>query len=118
MVCSMSPVMAITRSLGLFSCALALSLLAAGPLLAAESYPFEMKLSNSVLGDKVFTGQITPTNGRFEQVVSSGNLRVRLTGSITDNRVSVHGELLFSGSWRFFPFSTDGAFSSSGTFTG
>ena len=118
MVCSMSRVMAITRSFGLLACALTLSLLAAGRLLAAESYPFEMKLSNSVLGDKVFTGQITPTNGRFEQVVSSGNLRVRLTGSIADGRVSVHGELLFSGSWRFFPFSTDGAFSSSGSFTG
>ena len=118
MVCSMSRVMTIARFFGLLSCALALSLLAAGRLLAAESYPFEMKLSNNVLGDKVFKGEITPTNGRFEQVVSSGNLRVRLTGSIADDRVSVYGELLFSGSWRFFPFSTDGAFSPSGTFTG
>jgi len=114
----MSGVTAITRSLGLLACALVLSLLGGGRLLAAESYPFEMKLSNNVLGDNVFKGEITPTNGRFEQIVSSGSLRVRLSGSITDDMVSVTGELLFSGNWRFFPFSTNGAFSSAGTFTG
>jgi hypothetical protein len=114
----MSGVTAIIRPFGLLSCALVLSLLGGGRLLAAESYPFEMRLSNNVLGDNVFKGEITPTNGRFEQVVSSGSVRVRLSGSITDDRVSVTGELLFSGSWRFFPFSTNGAFSSSGTFTG
>jgi peptidoglycan hydrolase-like protein with peptidoglycan-binding domain len=111
-------VTAIIRPFGLLSCALVLSLLGGGRLMAAESYPFEMRLSNNVLGDSVFKGEITPTNGRFEQVVTSGSLRVRLSGSITDDRVSVTGELLFSGNWRFFPFSTNGAFSSSGTFTG
>jgi peptidoglycan hydrolase-like protein with peptidoglycan-binding domain len=114
----MSGVTAITRLFGLLSCALVLSLLGGGRLLAAESYPFEMRLSNNVLGDNVFKGEIRPTNGRFEQVVSSGSVRVRLSGSITDDRVSVTGELLFSGNWRFFPFSTNGAFSSSGSFTG
>src|SRR6185295_13067698 len=111
-------VTAITRPFGLLACALVLSLLGGGRLLAAESYPFEMKLSNNVLGDNVFKGEITPTNGRFEQIVSSGGLRVRLSGSIAEDRVSVTGELLFSGNWRFFPFSTNGAFSSAGTFTG
>src|SRR5262245_14229352 len=114
----MSGVTAIIRPFALLSCALALSLLSGGRLLAAESYPFEMRLSNNVLGDNVFKGEITPTNGRFEQIVTSGSVRVRLSGSITDDRVSVTGELLFSGNWRFFPFSTNGAFSSSGSFTG
>ena len=114
----MSGVTAIIRPFGFLSCALALSLFGSAPLLAAESYPFEMRLSNSVLGDNLFKGEITPTNGRFEQIVSSGTVRVRLSGTIADDKVSVYGELLFSGSWRFFPFSTTGAFSPSGNFSG
>jgi peptidoglycan hydrolase-like protein with peptidoglycan-binding domain len=114
----MSGVTAIIRHFGLLPCILALTLLGGGQAMAAESYPFEMRLSSNALGDHVFKGEIAPANGRFEQVVSSDNLRVRLSGSITEGQVTVYGELLFSGSWRFFPFSTNGAFSSSGTFTG
>src|SRR5262249_40998668 len=81
-------------------------------------YPFEMSLSSNALGDHVFKGELAPANGRFDQVVSSGSLRVRLSGSITDGQVSVYGELLFSGSWRFFPFSTNRAFSPAGRLSG
>jgi peptidoglycan hydrolase-like protein with peptidoglycan-binding domain len=114
----MSNVMAITRFFTLLVCALALCLGASGGTAAAEGYPFEMRLANNVLGEKLFAGEITPTNGRFEQTVSSGNLQVRLTGSIEGDSVSVYGELLTGGNWRFFPFSTEGSFSSSGTFSG
>ncbi|MGH6927690.1 MAG: hypothetical protein ACREEV_05175, partial [Dongiaceae bacterium] len=114
----MSNVMAITRFSTLLLCALALCLGASGRPAAAESYPFEMRLANNVLGEKLFKGEIAATNGRFEQTVSSGNLRVRLTGTIDGDTVSVYGELLTGGNWRFFPFSTEGSFSSAGTFSG
>lgn len=114
----MSGVTAIIRHFVLLSSILVLALLGSAEALAAESYPFEMRLSSNALGDHVFKGELAPTNGRFDQVVSSGSLRVRLSGSITDGQVSVYGELLFSGSWRFFPFSTNGAFSPAGRFTG
>jgi peptidoglycan hydrolase-like protein with peptidoglycan-binding domain len=115
---AMSNVMAITRFSTLLVCALAFCLGASGRPAAAESYPFEMRLANNVLGEKLFKGEIAATNGRFEQTVSSGNLRVRLTGTIDGDTVSVYGELLTGGNWRFFPFSTEGSFSPAGTFSG
>jgi peptidoglycan hydrolase-like protein with peptidoglycan-binding domain len=114
----MSNVMAITRFSVLFVCAVALCLGASGRPAAAQSYPFEMRLANNVFGEKMFKGEITPANGRIDQTISSGNLRIRLTGSIDGDSVSVYGELLTGGNWRFFPFSTEGSFSSSGAFTG
>ena len=114
----MSSVMAITRTFALSLGALAICLgLSARPA-AAEGYPFEMRLANNMLGEKLFAGELTPVGGRFDQTVSSGSLRVRLTGSIEGDSVSVYGELLTGGNWRFFPFSTEGSFSSSGTFSG
>ncbi len=114
----MSNVMAITRFSVFLVCAVALSLGASGRPAAAQGYPFEMRLANNVFGEKEFKGEITPANGRIDQTISSGNLRVRLTGSIEGDSVSVYGELLTGGNWRFFPFSTEGSFSSSGAFTG
>jgi peptidoglycan hydrolase-like protein with peptidoglycan-binding domain len=114
----MSSVTAITRNFALFFCALAVCLCLSGHPAAAEGYPFEMRLANNMLGEKQFSGELLPVNGRFDQTVSSGSLRVRLTGSIEGDSVSVYGELLTGGNWRFFPFSTEGSFSSSGTFSG
>jgi peptidoglycan hydrolase-like protein with peptidoglycan-binding domain len=114
----MSIVMAITRSSAFLLCATALWLAASVRPAAAETYPFEMSLANNVLGEKLFKGEIvTGADGRFEQTVSSGALRVRLTGTIAGDSVSVYGELLTTGNWRFFPFEAEGSFSS-GTFTG
>jgi peptidoglycan hydrolase-like protein with peptidoglycan-binding domain len=114
----MSIVTAITRSSLLFVCAAALCLAASIRPAAAETYPFEMSLANNVLGEKLFNGEIvTAADGRFEQIVSSGALRVRLTGTIAGDSVSVYGEILTTGNWRFFPFEAEGSFSS-GSFTG
>src|SRR5262245_7401884 len=102
-----------------------LSLLAASLLLvgggrsaAADSYPFEIRLSNSVFGEKVFTGEITPEDGSFEIFTTSGSTRIHMTGSIAGDHVHVYGELIIPGaaSWqRFKPFSADGTFSAEGT---
>jgi peptidoglycan hydrolase-like protein with peptidoglycan-binding domain len=114
----MSSVMAITRIFALLVWTLAVCLGLSGHPAAADGYPFEMRLANNMLGEKLFAGELTPVGGRFDETVSSGTLRVRLTGSIEGDSVSVYGELLTGGNWRFFPFSTDGSFSSSGTFSG
>src|SRR5215470_3915248 len=101
-----------------------LSLLAASLLLvgggrsaAADSYPFEIRLSNSVFGEKVFTGEITPEDGSFEIFTTSGSTRIHMTGSIQGDHVHVYGELIIPGaaSWqRFKPFSADADFGSDG----
>jgi len=114
----MSTMMATARLFGLFLCASALYLVMSARPAAADGYPFEMRLSNNVFGEKLFKGEITPTDGRFSETLSSGSLRVRLSGSIEGDSVSVYGELLTGGNWRFFPFSTEGSFSPSGAFSG
>ena len=104
--------------LGFF--AAVLLLVGAGRLAAADSYPFEIRLSNSTFGDKVFTGEIKPEDGSFETFVTSGSTRIHMTGSIVGDKVHVYGELVIPGaaSWqRFRPFSADGTFSSAGTAT-
>src|SRR5882724_6807875 len=104
--------------LGFF--AAVLLLVGAGRLAAADSYPFEIRLSNSTIGDKVFTGEIKPEDGSFETFVTSGSTRIHMTGSIVGDKVHVYGELVIPGaaSWqRFRPFSADGTFSSAGTAT-
>src|SRR5882724_8202076 len=101
--------------LGFF--AAVLLLVGAGRLAAADSYPFEIRLSNSTFGDKVFTGEIKPEDGSFETFVTSGSTRIHMTGSIDGDKVHVYGELVIPGaaSWqRFRPFSADGTFSSAG----
>ena len=97
--------------------AAALLLVGGGRLAAADSYPFEIRLSNSVFGEKVFTGQITPEDGSFELFTTSGSTRIHMTGSIEGNHVHVYGELIIPGaaSWqRFKPFSADADFGSDG----
>src|SRR5882724_11473123 len=104
--------------LGFF--AAVLLLVGAGRLAAADSYPFEIRLSNSTFGEKVFTGEIKPEDGSFETFVTSGSTRIHMTGSIVGDKVHVYGELVIPGaaSWqRFRPFSADGTFSSAGTAT-
>jgi peptidoglycan hydrolase-like protein with peptidoglycan-binding domain len=103
-----------------FSAALLL-LVGAGRLAAADSYPFQIQLSNSIFGSKTFTGQIEPEDGNFETFVTSGSTRIHMTGSIVGDKVHVYGELIIPGaaSWqRFRPFSVDGTFSSAGTMNG
>src|SRR5262245_10924066 len=94
---------------------LAVSLLAlrAGTLAAADSYPFEIRLSNNLFGDKVFTGEIVPEGGNFETFVSSGSARIHMTGSIIGDQVHIYADLAIPGMavWqRFQPFSADGTF--------
>src|SRR5512144_86569 len=103
-----------------FSAALLL-LVGAGRLAAADSYPFQIQLSNSIFGNKTFTGQIEPEDGNFETFVTSGSTRIHMTGSIIGDKVHVYGELIIPGaaSWqRFRPFSVDGTFSGAGTMNG
>ncbi len=83
---------------------------------AAETYGYEIRLTQSIFGERVFKGEIVPQNGRFEEFVEDGNTRVHFTGSVSGDQVSVYGELLLTGNWRFKPFRVDGAFSGS-TFT-
>ena len=95
-----------------------LLLVGAGRLAAADSYPFEIRLSSSLFGEKVFTGQIAPEGGTFEMFVSSGSTRIHMTGSIAGDHVHVYGELIIPGaaSWQHYrPFSADGTFASDGT---
>jgi peptidoglycan hydrolase-like protein with peptidoglycan-binding domain len=90
----------------------------AGRAAAADSYPFEIRLSNSVFGQKVFTGEIVPEDGNFTVFVTSGSTRIHMTGSIQGDHVHVYGELVIPGaaSWqRFKPFSADGTFGGDGT---
>jgi peptidoglycan hydrolase-like protein with peptidoglycan-binding domain len=82
----------------------------------AETYGYEIRLTQTIFGERVFKGEIVPENGRFEEFVDDGNTRVHFTGSVSGDQVSVYGELLLSGNWRFKPFHVDGAFSGS-TFT-
>ncbi len=106
------------RAIRLGFVAALLLLVGAGRLAAADSYPFEIRLSHSVFGEKVFTGQITPEGGGFEIFVSSGSTRIHMTGSIVGDQVHVYGELVIPGaaSWqKFRPFSADGTFASDGT---
>ena len=110
--------MSIYRAIRLGFVAALLLLVGAGRLAAADSYPFEIRLSHSVFGEKVFTGQITPEGGGFELFVSSGSTRIHMTGSIVGDQVHVYGELVIPGaaSWqKFRPFSADGTFSSEGS---
>jgi len=95
-----------------------LLLVGAGRLAAADSYPFEIRLSSSLFGEKVFTGQIVPEGGGFEMFVTSGSTRIHMTGTIAGDHVHVYGELIIPGAaaWqRFKPFSADGTFASDGT---
>ena len=105
--------MSMGRLAGLLLCAAALLL--AGPVgfATAETYPVEIRFTHNVFGEKVFKGEIATENGRFETFMISGNSRVHLTGSVSGDTVSVYGELQISGTWRFKPFSADGAFSDS-----
>src|SRR5262249_20922535 len=83
-----------------------------------DSYPFEIRLTSSLFGEKVFSGQIAPENGSFEMFVASGSTRIHMTGSIVGDHVHVYGELVIPGaaSWqKYRPFSADGTFSSEGT---
>jgi peptidoglycan hydrolase-like protein with peptidoglycan-binding domain len=82
----------------------------------AETYGYEIRLTQSIFGERVFKGEIAPQNGRFEEFVEDGNTRVHFTGSVSGDQVSVYGELILTGNWRFKPFRVDGAFSGS-TFT-
>lgn len=98
--------------------AAALLLFGAGGASAADSYPFEIRLTSSLFGEKVFTGQIVPDGNSFEMFVTSGSTRIHMTGSIAGDNVHVYGELIIPGaaSWqRFKPFSADGTFGSDGT---
>jgi peptidoglycan hydrolase-like protein with peptidoglycan-binding domain len=98
---------------------IALPLLAIGVLLAAadmavaETYPYEIRMTHNTFGERVFKGEVETENGRFEEFVTSGNTRLHLTGSVSGDEVSVYGELLMTGNWRFKPFSVDGTFSGS-----
>jgi peptidoglycan hydrolase-like protein with peptidoglycan-binding domain len=95
-----------------------LLLVGAGRAPAADSYPFEIRLSSSLFGEKVFTGQIVPDGSSFEIFVTSGSTRIHMTGSIVGDNVHVYGELNIPGaaSWqRYKPFSADGTFASDGT---
>ena len=90
----------------------------AGRAAAADSYPFEIRLTNSLFGQKVFTGEIVPEDGNFTVFVTSGSTRIHMTGSIQGDHVHVYGELIIPGaaSWqRFKPFSADGTFGGDGT---
>jgi peptidoglycan hydrolase-like protein with peptidoglycan-binding domain/uncharacterized caspase-like protein len=83
---------------------------------AAQTYGYEIRLTQSIFGERVFKGEIVPENGRFEEFVDDGNTRVHFTGSVSGDQVSVYGELLITGNWRFKPFHVDGVFSGA-TFT-
>src|SRR5215475_5479827 len=85
---------------------------------AADSYPFEIRLTNSLFGQKVFSGEIVPEDGNFTVFVTSGSTRIHMTGSIQGDHVHVYGELIIPGaaSWqRFKPFSADGTFGGDNT---
>ncbi|MGE0117140.1 MAG: caspase family protein [Dongiaceae bacterium] len=100
------------RVVGLALCAAVLLSAGLERRAAAETYPVEIRFTHNVFGEKIFRGEITAENGRFETFLTSGNSRVHLTGSVSGDAVSVYGELV-SGTWRFKPFSADGAFSES-----
>jgi peptidoglycan hydrolase-like protein with peptidoglycan-binding domain len=89
------------------------SLLAVIDQAVAETYGYEIRFAQSIFGERVFKGEITPRNGRFEEFAEDGNTRVHFTGSVTGERVSVYGELLITGNWRFKPFYVEGSFSDS-----
>src|SRR5438876_226134 len=105
------------RALRLGFFAALLLLVGAGPLAAADSYPFEIRLNSSFFGEKVFTGQIEPDGDTFEMFAVSGSTRIHMTGSIIGDKVHVYGELVMPGaaSWqKYRPFSADGTFGSDG----
>jgi peptidoglycan hydrolase-like protein with peptidoglycan-binding domain len=102
--------MSVPRIIGLLLAAIGLSL-GAIDRAAAETYAYEIRLVHNTFGEKVFKGEVTPENGRFEEFASSGNARIHFTGSVSGDEVSVYGELLLTGNWRFKPFSVDGVFS-------
>lgn len=82
----------------------------------ADDYPFELKLSHSGFGEKVLRG--TLKGDSFDEFITSGNMHVRLSGSISGDRVRLSGDLKVPGNWGFKPFSTEGSFTNSGTFVG
>jgi peptidoglycan hydrolase-like protein with peptidoglycan-binding domain len=92
------------------------SLLAVVERAAAETYGYEIRLTQSIIGERVFKGEIAPKDGRFEEFAESGNTRVHFTGSVNGDKVSVYGELLITGNWRFKPFYVEGDLAGS-TFT-
>jgi peptidoglycan hydrolase-like protein with peptidoglycan-binding domain len=78
---------------------------------AAETYGYEIRLTQSIFGERVFKGEVAPRNGRFEEFAEDGNTRVHFTGSVTGDQVSLYGELLVTGKWRFKPFRVEGVLS-------
>ena len=102
--------MSVPRIIGLLLAAIGLSL-GAIDRAAAQTYAYEIRLVHNTFGEKVFKGEVTPENGRFEEFASSGNARIHFTGSVSGDEVSIYGELQLTGSWRFKPFSADGVFS-------
>jgi peptidoglycan hydrolase-like protein with peptidoglycan-binding domain len=97
------------RIVGLSLCVTG-SLLAISDQAAAETYAYEIQLTHNSFGKRVFKGEIDTETGRFEEFAASGNARVHFTGSVSGDEVSVYGELLITGAWRFRPFSVSGSF--------
>ncbi len=105
--------MSTVRIIGFLLLGVCLLLAGTGAALAADTYPFEIRFTHNTFGKKVFKGEVTAENGRFEEFATSGNARIHITGSVAGDSVSVYGELVVSGTWRFKPFSASGAFAGS-----